>query len=140
MGSAPENSAPDWIGRSRAEAERLGHNFIAPEHVFLAMAHAKEARVSAVLSQLGCSVEEAAQVIEQIMEHVDPGKPGINIPLTRTAEEMLKQSVLESRSRKANEINEHDVLLGMLQDRSGLIAMVMRQRWRVGYEEVRAIV
>ncbi len=140
MDSASGNSAPDWIGRSRVEAERLGHHFIAPEHVFLAMAYTQEAKVSGVLAQLGCSVDEMARVIEKIMEHVDPGKPGKNIPLTRSAEEMLKQSFLESRSRKANTIDEHDVLLGMLQDRSGVIAMVMKQRWSVGYEEVRSII
>lgn len=139
MNAALGNTAPDWIGRSRVEAEKMGHHFIAPEHVFLAMAHTKEAKIDSVFARLGCSVEEMAQVIEKIMEQVDPGRPGKNIPLTRSAAKILKHSFLESRSRKANGIDEHDVLLAMLQDRSGVIAMVMKQRWGVGYEEVRAM-
>jgi ATP-dependent Clp protease ATP-binding subunit ClpC len=140
MDAASGNSEFDWINRSRSEAERMGHHFIAPEHVFLAMAHAKEAKVSGVLAQLGCSVAEVARIIENIMEHVDPGKPGKNVPLTRSAEEMLKHSLLESRSRKAFAIDEYDVLFGMLKDRSGVIAVVMKQRWHNGYDEVRALI
>lgn len=140
MEPAPGNNTPDWIGRSRSEAERMGHHFIAPEHIFLALAYSKEPKVSGVLAQLGCNIEEMARVIEKIMEHADPGAARINMPLTRSVETLLKHSFLESRSRKANAIDEHDVLLGMLQDRQGIIAIVMRQRWGVGYEEVRAIV
>lgn len=139
MDSASEHNAPDWMGRSRVEAERMGHHFIAPEHIFLAWAHSKEAKLPALLAELGCSIEEMVQIIERIMEHADSGRPGKNIPLTRSAEEMLKQTYLESRSRKAEAIEERDVILGMLQDRKGVLSIVMKQRWDVGYEEVRAI-
>lgn len=139
MGAIPENNGPDWIGRSRVEAENLGHHFIAPEHVFLALADAKETKIVDILAQLGCHVEEMAQVVKKIMTHVDPGKSRVNIPLTRSASNMLKHSFLESRSRKADAIDERDILLAMLQDRQSILAIVMKQHCGIGYEEVKAM-
>lgn len=131
------NSTPDWISRSRIIAERLGHHYISPEHVFLAIAGAEKNQVQAILNQLGCDVREPAEIIMQIMTHVDAGQPGINIPLTRATERMLKNSYLEARNRHNKSIQDIDVLLGMLQDKKSVISMVLNHRFNVAYENVR---
>ena len=117
----------------------MGHYFIAPEHLFLAMVHAEDSASSQVLSRLGCDMEQTSQIIEKIIEHIDPGVPQPNMPLTRSTESVLRQSLLISRARNSDTVEERDVMLSMLQHRQGIIALALEKEWEIGYEEVRAI-
>ena len=140
MYKAPNDKGPDWMSRSREVAEKLGHHFIAPEHIFLALANAKETAITNTLTESGLNLQEAGHIVDQIMQHVDPGVSGKNIPLTRAATELLKHAYLESRSRKADAIDARDVLLAMLQDGQGIIAKVIKQLSGVGYKEIKAMI
>ena len=52
------------LNRSREDARRMGHGFIAPEHIVMSMAEDPESSASRVLEQLGLA---PAEVVEAMM-------------------------------------------------------------------------
>jgi ATP-dependent Clp protease ATP-binding subunit ClpA len=85
-------SAASWgvLGVARAEADRLGHNWLGCEHVFLALLHDDNNRERRELADAGISLQDARSELARLAGPADePASPPRRVTprLTRVLEQ-----------------------------------------------------
>ncbi len=114
----------DVISYSKEEAERLGNNFISPEHLMLGILRKGEGIAIEILQHLGIDMPQVKSEIEGYLISENSIQSD-NIPLLKSAERVLKLVHLEAKSLKNDRINTGHLLIALLKEKSSIIWKIM---------------
>ena len=125
----------DVLTYSREEAERLGNNYIGPEHLLLGLLREGEGRAIDTLISLHADLQQLKKDIEL---EVRPSAPNVggNFALTSNADKILRIILLEARSLKKEIGDTEHLLLAILKYPDNLAAQMLTGR-NITYKSVR---
>ena len=111
---------------SKAEAIRLGHDYLGTEHLILGLIREGEGKAIIILKSLEIEMEYLRDKIEQMasvkaIEKIDKKR---EIQLTKQAEKALKISFLEAKSFRDRMINTVHLLLSILRNENDPITKI----------------
>ncbi len=107
------------LTNARDEAERLKHNYIGTEHIFIAMTRTQNGITQLTLTDSGLVAREVRNIIRR---EVGSGEDTVSErpPLTPRAFRILSQSYYLAEDLNSPYITEEQILLNMLQDGEGV--------------------
>jgi len=122
----------DVIGYSREEAQRLGNEAIAPEHLLLGILRERDSNAYLQLSKLDVDLQKVKSNIETRVTRNEPKPIEVDLPLTKSAERVLKMVFLEARSLesrgfKSEVIDTEHLLLAILKENNNLASEVLNE-------------
>ncbi len=123
------------LRHSRAEAIRLGHDYIGTEHLLLGLLHDR-GNAANILIGFGLDLDDLRKAIEQNAPPTAGLPPFGNIPLTKQAEMVLKRTYIEAKATKSSVIDTEHLLLALLSDPQNLAAQVLSM-YEVQYDDVK---
>jgi ATP-dependent Clp protease ATP-binding subunit ClpC len=94
--------------------------------VLLGLLHAKEETAARVLKRLGVELEPTRAEIVRIIGAGDCVHRGKSLPFTPRAKRVLEHSLREALDLEDNYIGTEHILLGLLRERAGLAARLLR--------------
>jgi ATP-dependent Clp protease ATP-binding subunit ClpC len=104
---------------STQEAERLGNNYVGPEHLFLGILRNGDGKAIDVLNALHINFIKIKQTIEsQIRTDLEPS--GIEIPNLKSTEKIKKLMELECLSLSSENVDTEHLLLAILKEKNNL--------------------
>jgi len=120
----------DVIGFSKEEAQRLGNDSVAPEHLLLGILRQRDSKALMYLSKLNIDIQRVKLSIESRIKHLDTPINNTDIPLNKSAERVLKMVLLEARSLESRgfsseEIDTEYLLLAILKENNNLASIVL---------------
>jgi ATP-dependent Clp protease ATP-binding subunit ClpA len=131
--------AKDALARSHAEAAQLGHDFIAPVHVFMVCAKDDADIPAKALRNLGLDPAVVCSAIAERVPRRSPTPVPHQLPFTPGAKEMLEGAVELAQRRGDDRVRTVDLFLGCLaaDDGAALGKFVARAFGQVGLEPER---
>jgi ATP-dependent Clp protease ATP-binding subunit ClpC len=122
----------DVIGYSREEAQRLGSELIAPEHLLLGILRERDSKAILHLSKLHIDLLKVKRSLESRTEHRGAPNSNAEIPLDKTTERILKMVLLEARSLESrgfisDVIDTEHLLLALLKENNNLASDVLKE-------------
>ncbi len=129
------NRVKEVIAHSRAEAVRLGHDYIGTEHLLLGIIKEGEGLAITLLRKLGVSLDELREAIENNTKSLATFtiKNSANVPLTKQSEKALKMTYLEAKNFKSPLIGTEHMLLTILRDENSLATQILNS-FGISYE------
>lgn len=122
---------------SKEEAERLGNNYIGPEHFLLGIIRIDNSNARKILNKLGIDILELKKLIEDKIRIPEQQiKENKQIPLNASSEDILKYMLLEARLLGAKTIDSEHLLLGILKEENNLGGEILKEKG-VSYFDVR---
>ena len=127
------------IQQSREEAIKLGNDSIGTEHFLIGILTDKEGLTSRVLKSLEIDTEEVVTKVRGV------GKPELasdsnynmgNIPLSKSAEKVLKVTFLEAKVYKNDEIQPEHLMLSILKHKDQTSA-ILQDEFDLDYDTFR---
>ena len=120
---------------SRQEAERLGNDYVSPEHFLLGLLRMEECQGSKILEECGIQTKELKTSIEN---QVRGGSAPVSdfLSLTKQAERVKNMTELEAMQCKAEEADTEHLLLAILKDGNSLAAVELN-KMGANYETIR---
>ena len=114
---------------SREEAMRLRNSYIGPEHLMLGLIREGESLAMQVIERLKVDPKEIRRRIEQEIANVPDQEVSdqCEIVISKTAEQLLRMSQLESRRLKRKEADAEHLLLAMLKDSKTVLAQRLNE-------------
>ncbi|WP_283132860.1 Clp protease N-terminal domain-containing protein [Rhizohabitans arisaemae] len=111
---------------AQEEARQYGHTYIGTEHLLLGILADAPTPVTEVLSAAGA---DPAAIRSAIAGEVGAGDhpPAGHIPFAPRAKKVLELSLREALHLGHNHIGVEHILLGLIQEREGLAAQVLRR-------------
>lgn len=106
--------AREVLSRSRDEAHRLGHDFIAPAHVLLAVFEIDGTAPARALGNLGVDREAVRTRILEAVPRKPAAKGGGMLPFTPGAKAMLEAALEEATDLRHDHIGVGHLFLGAL--------------------------
>ncbi len=128
MDSKLSQRIKEVLNLSREEAERLGNNFIAPEHLFLGIIREGEGRAIDALEAFNVDLSEIKRDIEIEMRSDEITIKGASIPLLNSSEKILKMIYLEARSLKESIVGTGHLLLAILKEKNNIAYKIMKEK------------
>ena len=116
----------DILGFSKEEAQRTGYSQIIPEHLLLGLIREGSGRAIEAISHFGTDINNIKISIDQKIKN--SGNPISNfgdIAIDKTADRILKISVLEARLLSAKEIDSEHLLLAILKEQTSNAAHIL---------------
>ncbi len=114
---------------SREEAIRLGNEYIAPEHLFLAILRDGDNPAVNMMASLTLNLTEIKEKIEDRIKNERIIKPGIDtFPLKEATVRILRLAELSSKEMKSEEIDAVHILLGILRQRENFAAEMLETK------------
>jgi ATP-dependent Clp protease ATP-binding subunit ClpC len=120
---------------SKEEAERLGNNYIGPEHLLLGILRDGENKAIDFLVLLKTDLISIKQNIESLIRTNNP-TTGTDLPLLKSTEKILKIIILEARTFNQTEADAEHLLLAILRDKDNIATKTLEQE-NVSYEVIR---
>jgi predicted dehydrogenase len=118
--------AQQVLAFARKEAARFGHQFIGTEHLLLGLLLLGQGVACNVLNRLGVKIDLVrAKVAEAIGPSGDQKVPKI-IPYTPRVKRILAMAEKEAHALNHTFVGTEHLLLGLLQDKDGLAARILR--------------
>ncbi len=113
------------LNKSRSDAQRMGQNFISPEHILLAMAEDANCSAMRILERFNITTDEVVSAMKNILDNAAPEAKGesgsygnnVAIPLQST-ERIMRTVKLEAQSMKCDKIHTAHLLLAALREDS----------------------
>jgi ATP-dependent Clp protease ATP-binding subunit ClpC len=128
----------DVLLYSSQEAERLGNNYVGPEHLLLGILRSGSGKAIDILNGLHISLSKIKQSIEsQIRTDLEP--TGQEIPSLKSTEKIKKIMELETRSLAADTADTEHLLLAILKEKNNMAGEVL-QAEHLTYEQARAFI
>ncbi len=122
---------------SAQEAERLGNNYVGPEHLLLGLLRNGNGRAIDLLNQSHVNLIKIKQVIEsQIRTDVDP--VGIELPILKSTERIKKIMELEARSLMNETADTEHLLLAILKEKNNLAFETLNEE-NISYDKIKAL-
>lgn len=131
------NRVQDVIRMSREEALRLGHDYIGTEHLLLGLIREGEGIAIKILKNLGVDLHKLRKAIEEMVKTSGGTLTIGNIPLTKSAEKVLRISQIEAKIFKSEVIGTEHLLLSLLRDEENIACQILHQ-FNVTYDAVRS--
>jgi ATP-dependent Clp protease ATP-binding subunit ClpC len=107
------------------EARALGHSYIGTEHLLLGLLREEEGLAARVLEGIDVTLEEARAQVVRIVGRGDEVAAG-QIPFTPRVKTVLELSLREAISLGHNYIGTEHILLGLVREREGVGAEILR--------------
>ncbi|KAI3916401.1 hypothetical protein MKW92_029007 [Papaver armeniacum] len=114
----------DFILQAHEEAKRLGHNYVGPEQILLALIGEKAGIAATVFKIMGTNIKNARVEVEKIIGRGN-GFVAIKLPILPHTKRVLEHSLEEARKLGHNYIGPEHLLLGLLGDGEGVVARVL---------------
>ncbi len=124
------------LAYSTQEAERLGNNYVGPEHLLLALLRNGEGKANDILNYLQVNVQKVKQAIESRIR-TDMAPTGEAIPMLRSTERITKLMELESRALASDTVGTEHLLLALLKEKNNLAVEVLEAE-HVSYDSAKA--
>jgi ATP-dependent Clp protease ATP-binding subunit ClpC len=113
------------VVQAQAEAKRLEHQEIGPEHLLLGLTDENIGGVAAkALESLGIGLDTVRQRVEEIIGRGSQAPSG-HIPFTPAAKEALQQSLREALHLRHQYIGTEHLLLGLIRGGDDVAARVL---------------
>lgn len=123
---------------STQEAERLGNNYVGPEHLLLGILRNGQGKAIQILKYSNINLSEIKQMIEsQIRTDLEPS--GNEIPYLKSTERIKKIMELETRSLAATTADTEHLLLALLKEKNNLAGDVLAAE-QLTYEQAKAYI
>ena len=107
---------------SKEEAARLGHNYVGSEHLTLGLLKNKTGNGIKVLESIGCNILDLKTMIEDLISPTSQNTMSLGpLPLTRRAERILKNSLIQANKMNYNKADDVHLLLSMSNEKDGII-------------------
>jgi len=113
------------IKESREQATRLGHNYIDSEHILLAILNHPQNKILDIFSSFDIDINE---LIKNIEDSIQSGNEILQIgrlPLTKRAEQILRNTYHEAQHLDAPQIDETHIILAILKQGDGIAYKVL---------------
>ena len=118
----------DILGFSKEEAQRTGYNQIIPEHLLLGLIREGSGRAIEAISHFGTDINNIKISIDKkIINSGDSTSIFEDIAIDKTADRILKISVLEARLLSAKEIDSEHLLLAILKEQTSNAAQILEK-------------
>ncbi|HOI27275.1 MAG TPA: ATP-dependent Clp protease ATP-binding subunit [Paludibacteraceae bacterium] len=129
----------DVLAYSKEEAERLGNNYIGPEHLLLGIIRDGEGPAIDALLSMKVDIAKIKSFIESKIRTDNESSIGMDIPLTSATEKILKVVCLEARALRSDIIDTDHLLLAIMKNNVS-IATEALQSEKVNYASFLAII
>lgn len=119
------------MGYSREEAGRLQNSYLGPEHLMLGILRNGEGVAIEALRDLGVDLDDLKRDIDNhILEQQESSSNNYNneIALAKSAEKILRLSILEARLTKSKETDSEHLLLAILKDNDNIASRALVAR------------
>lgn len=108
------------------EAAELGHDYIGPEHILLALLHDRDSAAAGILTTLGSDPDAIRAMIEEIVRKGTSAAPGgTQRPFTTRVKQALELAVVCAREDNRSPVGTQHLLLGLLREEKGVAAQVL---------------
>jgi len=108
------------------EAERLGNNYLGPEHLLLGILRNGKGKAIDILNYSQINVSKIKQTIEnQIRTEKEPD--GEKIPVLKSTERIKKMMELEAKSLSAETADTEHLLLAILKEKDNLAGEILNE-------------
>ena len=114
------------VTAARAEATRLGSEYVRTEHILLGLCREPEGIAARTLVNLGANIEA---LVSEIERQVQPGTKvisGDDIAFTPRAKNVLELAVIEARRFDHSYIGTEHILIGLLKEGEGIAVKVLQ--------------
>jgi ATPases with chaperone activity, ATP-binding subunit len=123
---------------SSQEAERLGNNYVGPEHLLLGILRNGSGKAIDILHVSHVNILKVKQTIEsQIRTDIDP--TGEEIPSLKSTERIKKIMELETRSLSAETADTEHLLLAILKEKNNLAGDILLAE-HLTYDQAKAFI
>ncbi len=123
---------------SSQEAERLGNNYVGPEHLLLGIIRNGQGKAIDILNNSHVNLFKIKQAIEsQIRTDMEP--TGEEIPNLKSTERIKKIMELESRSLSADTADTEHLLLAILKEKNNLAGDILTDE-HITYEDAKSYI
>ncbi|MDD4969602.1 MAG: ATP-dependent Clp protease ATP-binding subunit [Paludibacter sp.] len=123
---------------SSQEAERLGNNYVGPEHLLLGILRNGNGKAIDILNVSHVNLLKIKQTIEsQIRTDLDPS--GTEIPNLKSTERIKKIMELETRSLSAETADTEHLLLAILKEKNNLAGDILLAE-HLTYDQAKALI
>ena len=123
---------------SSQEAERLGNNYVGPEHLLLGILRNGNGKAIDILNVSHVNLLKIKQIIEsQIRTDLDPS--GSEIPNLKSTERIKKIMELETKSLSAETADTEHLLLAILKEKNNLAGDVLLAE-HLTYDQAKAFI
>jgi ATP-dependent Clp protease ATP-binding subunit ClpC len=110
---------------AKEEAKRFNHNHIGTEHLLLGLIKEGEGVASAVLQNLGLSLDMIRLEVEKLVQHGPSTVVSGDIPFTPKAKKVIELAMDEARHLGHNYIGTEHLLLGLIREAEGVASQVL---------------
>ncbi|MDI3281584.1 MAG: Clp protease N-terminal domain-containing protein, partial [Bacillota bacterium] len=111
---------------SQEEARRLGHSAVGTEHILLGLIREGDGVAARALQSLGLTLEAIQEEVEKMMGRVEIQPPMGKVTLTPRAKRVIELAIDEARQLGHNYVGTEHLLLGLLREKEGIAAQVLR--------------
>jgi ATP-dependent Clp protease ATP-binding subunit ClpC len=123
---------------SSQEAERLGNNYVGPEHLLLGLIRNGTGKAIDILNVSHINISKIKQTIEsQIRTDMEP--TGMEIPTLKSTERIKKIMELETRSLSVELADTEHLLLAILKEKNNLAGDILLAE-SLTYEQAKAYI
>ncbi len=120
---------------SKQEAERLGNNYVGPEHLLLGLLRNGRGKAMDILQDLNINLPRVKQTIESQIR-TDNESVGDTIPMLKSAKRIQKLMELESRTFDSDVTDTEHLLLALLKEKNHLAVEVLTHN-NLTYDQVK---
>jgi ATP-dependent Clp protease ATP-binding subunit ClpC len=111
------------LAHAREEAQRLGHEYVGPEHILLGLLRTDNAAVQ-VLNECGVAPEDMRRQIEGTIQR-GTATNVVDVPYTSRAKKSLELAMTEARELNSDTVNCGMALLGLLREEKNISAQLL---------------
>ena len=123
---------------SSQEAERLGNNYIGPEHLLLGILRGGSGKAIDIMNATHINLSKIKQTIEsQIRTDLEPS--GAELPNLKSTERIKKIMELETRSLSVETADTEHLLLAILKEKNNLAGDILNAE-SLTYSQVKALI
>jgi len=122
---------------SAQEAERLGNNYVGPEHLLLGLLRNGDGKAIELLNHSHVNLAKIKQVIESQIR-TDMEATGIELPVLKSAERIKKIMELEARSLMNETADTEHLLLAILKEKNNLAFETLNDE-HISYDKIKAL-
>lgn len=110
---------------AQAEAHRLKHEYVGPEHLLLGLVSARVGFGPILLRSFKVDQDGLRKKIEEQLEKGRATAPDASLPLTSRSKTVLELARAEARRFGRSEVASQDILVGLLSDEKGIAGQVL---------------